>query len=83
MHLFVGLAARSVDTLNKLAAELPGSLAVPTDMCDGAAIAHMVAQVHAHYGRIDVLINNAGQAMHGPLEHVDVARYRHQIHIAR
>jgi len=72
----VALAARSVDTLDRLAAALPGSLAVPTDMCDGAAIARMVAQVHAHYGRIDLLINNAGQASPGPVEHVDVARYR-------
>ncbi len=72
----VAVAARSVDTLNRLAAELPGSLAVPTDLCDGAAIAQMVAQVHTHYGRIDLLINNAGQAMQGPVEHVDVAQYR-------
>lgn len=72
----VALAARSVDALNRLAAALPHSLAVPTDMCDGAAIARMVARVHAHYGRIDLLINNAGQAMRGPVEHVDVARYR-------
>lgn len=72
----VALVARSVDTLNRLAAALPGSLAVPTDMCDGAAIARMVTRVHAHYGRIDLLINNAGQASHGPVEHMDVARYR-------
>ncbi len=72
----VALAARSADTLTRLAAALPGSLAVPTDMRDAAAIVRMVAEVHAHYGRIDVLINNAGQAMHGPVEHVDVARYR-------
>jgi len=72
----VALAARSADTLNRLATELPGSLAVPTDLCDGAAIARMVAQVHAHYGRIDLLINNAGQSRQDPVEHVDVARYR-------
>ncbi len=72
----VALAARSADTLTRLAATLPGSLAVPTDMCDGAAIARMVARVHAHYGRIDLLINNAGQASSDPVEHVDVARYR-------
>jgi len=72
----VALAARSADTLTRLAAALPGSLAVPTDMCDEAAIARMVARVHAHYGRIDLLINNAGQASSDPVEHVDVARYR-------
>jgi NAD(P)-dependent dehydrogenase (short-subunit alcohol dehydrogenase family) len=39
----------------------------------------MVAVVHGHYGRIDLLINNAGQGMHGRMEHIEVAQYRHLI----
>ncbi|MGI8913861.1 MAG: SDR family oxidoreductase, partial [Chloroflexota bacterium] len=72
----VALVARSADTLARLTAELPDSLALPTDLRDAAAIIRMVAAVHAHFGRIDVLINNAGQAMHGPIERVDLAQYR-------
>lgn len=72
----VALTARSVDKLNQLATELPGSFAIPVDLRDQSSIAQMVAGVHAHYGRIDLLINNAGQGMHGFLEQVEVTQYR-------
>lgn len=47
-----------------LAAELPGALAVPLDLADEASIEAMIAGVVAHYGRLDVLHNNA--ALLGP-----------------
>src|SRR5262245_47779852 len=72
----VALAARSADKLHQLAAELPGSFAAPVDMCHQSAVAEMVARVHDHYGRIDMLINNAAQGMHGLLEQVEVGQYR-------
>ncbi len=72
----VALTARSTDKLNQLATELPGAFAVPVDLRDSSSIAKMVASVHAHYGRIDLLLNNAGQGMHGFLEHVEVTQYR-------
>src|SRR5215469_2050304 len=72
----VALVARSLDKLNRLASELPGSLALPVDLRDPTSIARMVAGVHTHYGHIDLLINNAGQGMHGFLEHTEVAQYR-------
>jgi NADP-dependent 3-hydroxy acid dehydrogenase YdfG len=72
----VALAARSADRLSRLAEELPGAVAVPTDLRDAGGVARMVAQVHAHYGRIDLLINNAGQGMIGPLERVALEQYR-------
>lgn len=72
----VALVARSAERLRDLVAELPEALAVPTDMRDADAIARMVAAVHAHYGRIDLLVNNAGQGMHGRMEIVAPAQYR-------
>lgn len=72
----VALAARSGDKLQQVAAELPGSIAIPTDMRDTAAIGRMVAQVQQHYGHIDILVNNAGQGMHVPIEHTDIQQYR-------
>jgi NAD(P)-dependent dehydrogenase (short-subunit alcohol dehydrogenase family) len=72
----VALAARSHDKLNQIAKELSGSFAIPVDLRDSAAIEHMVAAVQDHYGRIDLLINNAGQGMHGFLEQVELAQYR-------
>ncbi len=81
-HLFarkgarLALAARSVETLAQLARELPEAIAVPTDMRDELAVRHMVAQTQAHYKRIDVLINNAGQGLTVPIEQVNIEAYR-------
>lgn len=72
----VALAARSADRLAELAERLPGALAVPTDMLDEAAVAQMVRTTQEHYGRIDVLVNNAGRGMHVPVLEARLADYR-------
>jgi short-subunit dehydrogenase len=72
----VALVARSVEKLQQLASELPDALAVPTDMCDEIAVQAMVRHVSRHYGRIDVLVNNAGQGMHVPVEQTNLEQYR-------
>jgi short-subunit dehydrogenase len=72
----VALVARSAARIQALAAEWPGALAVPTDMRDPAAVRQMIAQVQQHYGRIDILINNAGQGMHVPVAEADLDAYR-------
>lgn len=72
----VALVARSAAKLEQLASQLPNALAVATDMRDERAVRAMVKQVYEHYGRIDVLINNAGQGMHVPVEHANIEQYR-------
>jgi short-subunit dehydrogenase len=66
----VVLAARRADRIDALAAELPDSLAVPTDLRDPAQIAQMVAATLDRFGRVDVLVNNAGQGLHVPVEQI-------------
>ncbi len=63
----VALLARRVDRLQTLAAELGGdrTLAVACDVADRASIDAAVATVHAQWGRIDLLVNNAGYGHHG------------------
>ena len=68
----VVLAARSLKEVKELAAKIPESLAVAVDMTKPQEIQHMVQQTHAYYGRIDVLINNAGQELNASLEPIDV-----------
>jgi len=72
----LALAARSTETLEQLARELPEALAVPTDMRDEAEVRRMVAQTQEYYKRIDVLINNAGQGLNMPIEKLNVETYR-------
>jgi len=72
----VALVARSQGRLAKLSRELPYSLAIKADMTKEDSVRGMIETVFDHYGRIDILINNAGQGYDCPLEHVDVAKYR-------
>lgn len=54
-----------------LQAELgPSALAVQADLADAKAIAAMVQKVTAHFGNIDVLINNAGISSFGLLTEI-------------
>lgn len=70
----VVLAARSRSQLEQLAAELPGSsLIVPTDVQNLADVQNLVDQALATYQHIDILINNAGVGVVGPVESLAVA----------
>lgn len=44
-----------------------GALAIPTDVTDEEQLRRLVEQVHAVYGRVDVLVNNAGIGGNGAL----------------
>jgi short-subunit dehydrogenase len=70
----VVLAARTADKLTALAAELHNlhqeAFAVPTDMRDKTAVVNMIEKTMQRFGRIDILINNAGQSAAGTIAEV-------------
>jgi short-subunit dehydrogenase len=66
------LSARRVKRLEALAQELPGALAVQADMRNPEQVRRMVETTLERYGRLDALINNAGQGLHLPLEQVSL-----------
>ena len=72
----VVLAARRADRLEALSARLPGSLAVPTDVTVPAQLRRLVDVTVESHGRVDVLVNNAGQGLHVPLQELDAADLR-------
>lgn len=59
----LALAARSEDKLREVANNCPDSIVVPTDVTNQPACQAMVEKTTAHFGRLDVLVNNAGQSM--------------------
>jgi len=73
----VALVARREDRLNALVSDLgPNALAVPCDVTEAAQIRTAIDKIIAAFGRIDVLINNAGRGFYAPIEEIDIAAYR-------
>jgi short-subunit dehydrogenase len=74
------LVARSADRLNALAGELRKqgheALAIPCDMRNRDAVNLMIEKVFRQYGRIDILINNAGQSAAGSVAGMNPEDFR-------
>jgi short-subunit dehydrogenase len=77
----VVLAARNDEKLAELAHELPESLAVHTDMANQNDIQNLIDRAIEVYGRIDLLVNNAGVGMMGPVENIDIDKYHHMMNV--
>jgi len=51
-------------------------LLIPADLTDAAQAATLIDHAVSHFGRIDILINNAGIIEVGPVENQPIAAYR-------
>jgi 3-oxoacyl-[acyl-carrier protein] reductase len=58
----VAVAARSADQIRQTAEEI-GGLAIECDVSDREAVERMVAEVESEYGRLDLLVSNAGTSV--------------------
>ena len=72
----VVLAARSAQKLQEVEAMIPNSYSVVTDMRKPEDIQNLIEKTQAKYGRIDALINNAGQGLMAGIESIDLKEYR-------
>ena len=72
----VVLGARRIERLQKLADELTGSggkaLAVETDVTHCDQVKRLVDAAVQKFGRVDVMLNNAGLMQQSPLERLKV-----------
>ncbi len=67
----VAACARTAADLDVLAEEIRAAggrvLAVPTDVTDESQVAALVERTLSEYGRVDVLVNNAGMNVRAPI----------------
>jgi NADP-dependent 3-hydroxy acid dehydrogenase YdfG len=81
----VALGARRADRLKALASEISDNggkaLAVATDVTSRDQVKALVEQVVARFGRIDVMINNAGLMPQAPLERLKVDEWDRMIDV--
>ena len=76
----VAATARDTSTLDDLAAKYGDKLLpVQLDVTDRAADFAAVKQAHEHFGRLDVVVNNAGYGQFGLVEELSEADARDQI----
>ena len=76
----VAATARNIDTLNDLVDKFGDSvLPISLDVTDRAADFAAVKQAFEHFGRLDVVINNAGYGLFGTIEEISEEEARAQI----
>lgn len=75
----VAATARDVATLRDLREEYPGLLALPLDVTDADAVRDRVAEAEQHFGRLDVVVNNAGYGHFAAVEEVTDDDLRDQL----
>ncbi len=69
----VALLARSESRMKEFEAELDGSLAIPCDVTDEAALNAAVETCRAELGHPDVVVHNAARGTHGTFLEIDPA----------
>lgn len=81
----LALAARRLDKLEQLASICEGAgaktLVVPADLSDVSQARSLVDKVFQVFGRVDVLVNNAGYGQMGPIELVPIPAVERQLKV--
>ena len=75
------LAGRNADSVADLAERYGEENALPLalDVTDKGAVRDAVAKAREHFGRLDVVVNNAGYGLFGSIEEISEEQARDQI----
>ena len=78
--------ARRENLIRQVSEEIAGqfgveTMAVPCDITDTAAVDAMVDAVLARFGRVDILINNAGTGAVAPAEDITDDQFDHEMNV--
>jgi clavulanate-9-aldehyde reductase len=80
----VALAARRAERIEGLAQQIiqegGRAIAVPTDVGEESQAQAFISRTHEELGRLDVLVNNAGVMLLGPIENAPTEEWREMIH---
>jgi NADP-dependent 3-hydroxy acid dehydrogenase YdfG len=81
----VALAARRADRLQELAREISGNggtaLAIETDVTKEDDARALIERARSELGRLDVLVNNAGVMLLGPVEGANTDEWRRMVEV--
>ncbi|TCS73194.1 hypothetical protein EDD64_11973 [Effusibacillus lacus] len=81
----LAIAARSESKLEELAGRISKEggecLAVPVDVTDSESVKSMTRKVLEHYGRVDVLVNNAGFGVFAPVLEADMSDMKEMMEV--
>lgn len=75
----VALLARRVERIEALAHELRDARGIACDVCDDASVERAFDEVEDAFGRIDVVIANAGVGINGAVAELSIDDFRRQM----
>ena len=81
----VALAARREERINELADQISSSggkaLAIPTDIADESSARTLIQTTKEELGSVDVLVNNAGVMLLGPILGAEVEHWQRMVNV--
>ncbi len=79
----IALASRRESLLEQAAEQIEGlgrqALVIPTDVTQQEQVQAMVESVLSRWGKIDILVSNAGEYVRAPIDELDVDTLRHAL----